>query len=55
VRPVTLTDKPPTGTVKRDGDLAKSTWKIPRADVAAFLLDQLDASRDVGCTVGIAA
>lgn len=55
VRPVTLTDQPATGAVLRDEAVQRSSWKIPRADVASFVLDQIEGPGDLRQAVGIAA
>lgn len=58
VRPVVLTDRParPAGGAVRTGrDVGSWLWtaRVPRADVAAFLLDQTTDDRHLGTAVGV--
>jgi uncharacterized protein YbjT (DUF2867 family) len=55
VRPAALTDRPQRGQVQHGPAVGSyvRTVSIPRADVAAFMLDQLTDSAHVGTAVGI--
>lgn len=56
VRPCTLTDRPGTGEL-RTGPRSGSyllTRTIARADVAAFMLDQVDSAQNIGRAIEIA-
>lgn len=46
VRPTRLTDDPPTGTYRvEDGETPGGGWKIPVADLARFIVGELDDHR----------
>ena len=55
VRPVGLTNKPASGKIRHGagmGSIVKSCW-ISRADVAAFMLDQLESDEYIRRTPGV--
>ncbi len=56
VRPGVLTNGPPRGRYRHGGRVGHWLWsvRISRADVAAFMLDQLTDRRYVRATVGVA-
>ncbi|MCS7478539.1 NAD(P)-dependent oxidoreductase [Umezawaea endophytica] len=46
VRPARLLDEEPTGVYRvLDGETPKGGWQVPRADVARFVVEELDARR----------
>jgi uncharacterized protein YbjT (DUF2867 family) len=55
VRPGALTDRPARGRVRAGRDVGSFlvTVSVPRADVAAFLLDQLRSDEHLGTAVGV--
>jgi putative NADH-flavin reductase len=52
VRPTQLTDNPPTGRVATSR-ISGVRNQVSRADLAAFLVDQLDSAEFVGLTPGL--
>jgi uncharacterized protein YbjT (DUF2867 family) len=56
VRPGALTSRPGRGRYRQGPRVGHWLWtvRIARADVAAFMLDQLTDPRSVGATIGIA-
>lgn len=55
VRPMALTNGPSTGKfrVSEEG-LPSGGWRVSRADVASFMLDQIDSERFVHCAPALA-
>ncbi len=54
-RPSTLTDDPPSGRYILRIDRVPKGWRVPREDVAEFVLDLLDDDRYLGRAVAITA
>lgn len=55
VRPTRLTDDPPTATYRvQDGETPSGGWKVPVADVARFIIEELDRHRWSGAAPTLA-
>jgi hypothetical protein len=53
LRPSGLTDEPASGRYILGIDRIPKGWRVPREDVAEFVLDQLSADRYLGRAVTI--